>query len=150
MILKRMDVRPTDVIETDWMPFVDLGSELDAAIASDDPGAVLKLIMEGADVHDSNLGLTPLMNAALGGRLKVIPVLLDAGAQLEEKDRCFGRTPLLWAASAGHWEVVRLLVERGANVNVRSDVMGWTPLMWAAKRGEFEMIYFLTNRGANK
>ena len=150
MILKRMEAETSEAVETNWAPFLDFGSELHEAIVNGDPATVLRLICEGASVHESLNGLTPLMNAALGGHGSVIPTLLDAGARLEEKDRCFGRTALLWAASAGHWDIVKLLVERGANVNVRSDVMGWTPLMWAAKRGDFEMVYFLSNHGAEK
>jgi ankyrin repeat-rich membrane spanning protein len=48
---------------------------------------VKELIARGADVQAVDLdNWTPLLNAAKGGHLEVIEILLDHGAEIEHKD----------------------------------------------------------------
>ena len=58
---------------------------------------------------------TPLIWAAMMGRLAVVRELLDRGANVNARGN--GQTALQWAASFGHLPVVRLLLDRGANTN---------------------------------
>jgi hypothetical protein len=69
----------------------------------------------------------PVRAAAKGGHLEALRILLDAGANLRERDTG-GSTPLHAAKSA---EVVALLLERGVSPDVRSR-SGETPLMTTA------------------
>lgn len=90
-------------------------------------------------------GETPLMIAALKGRLEAVQQLLERGAALERE----GWTPLHYAASGPAVAVVKLLLERGARVDVRSP-NGSTPLMMAARNGSEESVALLLQRGADR
>ena len=76
-------------------------------------------------------GSTPLHHAAGFGTLETMTLLLDAGADVNAKNRRRS-TPLHWAL---HDEAkVRLLLARGAAVNAK-QVEGRTPLYQAASMG---------------
>jgi uncharacterized protein len=75
-------------------------------------------------------GMTPLHHAARLGFTAAVPVLLDAGADINQKS-ADGNTPMLIALINGQFDLAMQLVEKGANVNLPGDVYGVTPL-WAA------------------
>lgn len=89
-------------------------------------------------------GETPLMMAALKGRLEAAQQLLDRGAALERD----GWTPLHYAASNPDAAVLKLLLARGAKLDVRSP-NGTTPLMMAARNGSEESVAVLLKHGAD-
>jgi ankyrin repeat protein len=68
---------------------------------------------------------TPLINAVQRGDIRVIPLLLDAGAHthprldldIEDND---GNTALMIAARLGSGEIVRLLLDAGAKTNYKN------------------------------
>ena len=74
-------------------------------------------------------GLTALEFAARQGCVDCVPVLLQAGADINAADPD-GITPLLSAIINGHYDVANLLLEKGANPNV-ADRTGRTPLFSA-------------------
>jgi ankyrin repeat protein len=74
-------------------------------------------------------GMTPLLYAARDGRMDTVRMLLDAGANIEDRD-ANEITPLLIAITNNHPEVARFLIERGADIKAM-DWYGRTPL-WAA------------------
>ncbi len=84
--------------------------------------------------------------AAHVGRTEVVSLLLDAGADIEAKDRD-GSTPLQVAAWQGHANVVRLLLAAGADID-SLDSADWTPLHWVALEGHREVAMALINAGA--
>jgi ankyrin repeat protein len=92
-------------------------------------------------------GATPLIWAAITGRVKIAKLFLNFGASVDSKD-IRGRTPLLRATPRGHIDVVRLLVEHGANVNMLSRNLS-TPLLWAACRGRYDLMNLLLKAGAD-
>ncbi|MFC8939676.1 ankyrin repeat domain-containing protein [Streptomyces griseoincarnatus] len=59
------------------------------------------------------LPYVPLVLAATLGHTDVVDVLLDRGADIEDRD-FKGRSPLEWAVSFGQPAAVRLLLRRGA------------------------------------
>ena len=60
-------------------------------------------------------------------------LLLDAGANVNERDDVLRSTPLGWACRWGKLELAKLLLERGANP-VEADAEPWaTPRAWAEK-----------------
>jgi len=87
---------------------------------------------------------TPLMMAALRGRLDAVRMLLDRGAQLNRP----GWTPLHYAATGPDTRVVTLLLDRGAAIDAPSPNRT-TPLMMAARYGAEGNVDLLLARGAS-
>ena len=103
-------------------------------------------------------GRTMLWEAAYRGRLTMVNLLLNRGADVHAWGCHF--TPLLvdispyCAARAGFVEIVSLLLDHGAEVDLRDDA-GHTPLM-AALRSRIknkdklrEVVHILTEAGAD-
>ena len=59
------------------------------------------------------------MEAAAKGRLESLEKLLEAGGQVNARDKN-GQTALMDAARAGHVEVVETLLSTGADVNAKN------------------------------
>ncbi len=75
----------------------------------------------GADINAADAyGYTPLMNAAMLGRLDIVKALIESGADIQKKGQ-FGYTALHAAAQGGHLDVVQALVRYGASVNCKND-----------------------------
>ncbi len=71
---------------------------------------------------------TPLHLAITGGSNKLVKLLLDAGADMEIRERepnpytsKKGSTPLFLAVLNQKWDMVDLLIEKGANINVLKE-----------------------------
>jgi len=62
-------------------------------------------------------GYTPLSWAAGYGRLDVVKVLIEKGADVNDNGRD-GWTPLMSAVKKGHSQVAELLIEKGASVEI--------------------------------
>eukprot|EP01035_Chromulina_nebulosa_P031106 gene31106-41439_t len=97
---------------------------------------------------DPNTGLTPLLNAAIHGKLAIVRVLIDRGADVEFKEKGKMRNAVMLAAKNGHDEVVEHLLYRGATVNVK-DKYDMTALMLASKGGHYKCMLSLMIRGAS-
>jgi ankyrin repeat protein len=89
-------------------------------------------------------GETPLMMAALKGRLDWARRLLERGAKPNRE----GWSPLHYAATGPEPKVVELLLARGAMLEARSP-NGSTPLMMAARYGSEASVELLLARGAD-
>jgi len=105
-------------------------------------------LREGADINAPDAyGYTPLMNAAMLGRLKVVKALIQLGADVQRKGQ-FGYTALHAAAQGGHLEVVQALVKYGASVNCKNDD-GDIPLILAVRGTHAEIIDYLLKAGSD-
>lgn len=69
-------------------------------------------------------GRTPLMLAAFRGDVSTVKSLLQAGVDVDDRDKD-GDTALMFAAYRGHTEIVSLLLDYGANIYARAR-NGWT------------------------
>lgn len=90
-------------------------------------------------------GETPLMMAALRGRVEAMRTLIERGAQVDRS----GWTPLHYAASGPSADAVALLLARGAIVDARAP-NGNTPLMQAARYGSEDSVRLLLQKGADR
>ncbi|MGW2045058.1 ankyrin repeat domain-containing protein [Streptomyces sp. NPDC001858] len=73
------------------------------------------LLDVGVPVGERNRsGLVPVVVAAGCGHRETVALLLDRGADVDDRRMRNGTTPLGVAAWSGHLEVVRLLLDRGA------------------------------------
>lgn len=108
---------------SDLPPFHD-------AARSGDVKKVRELLAEGQDVNAKHKGYSALYLAAWQGHADVVEVLLDGGAEINDRTP-EGGTALQYAAESGHEDIVRLLLERGGNPQL-ADRNGETPLHFAA------------------
>ena len=119
-----------------------------AAVRSGALATVQSLVAANRDLVNATDpgGSTPLHHAAGFSGVDMLTLLLDAGANVNAKNRR-DSTPLHWAI---HDEAkVRALLSRGATVNVK-QVEGRTPLYQAASMGHaLPIVRLLLETGAN-
>jgi len=77
-----------------------------------------------------------------------IPVLVNAGADINFRQPKTGRTALMSAAFANQTESLELLLKAGAKIDA-SDNEGTTPLILASKGGKYEAVEWLLDHGAD-
>jgi ankyrin repeat protein len=94
------------------------------------------------------LGGTALVYASCSGHTDIVKLLIEAGADVNKKDKRNRYTVLMVTSSAGQKEVAKLLIEAGANVNAQDDG-GNTALLDATWRGETEIVKLLIEEGAD-
>jgi outer membrane protein assembly factor BamB len=93
----------------------DDAAKLWKAAREGDLAGVQAALQAGVDVNAASpYGATALSFAADRGRLPIVVVLLEAGANPNVKDTFYGATPLTWATSNEHYEVVSALLAAGA------------------------------------
>lgn len=118
---------------------------LHIALKDDGDKAVKSLLSHPAlDVNAVNAaGETPLMLAALRGRLDTARLLVQRGAQINRE----GWSPLHYACSGPDEGVAAWLLSQGAEIDARSP-NGSTPLMMAAGYGGLSTAELLLKAGA--
>ncbi|MBL9118313.1 MAG: ankyrin repeat domain-containing protein [Phycisphaerae bacterium] len=120
------------------------------AVRANDLQTLPLLLADGKDPNVADPvsgGRTALHWAVKEGRKEMIPLLLQAKANLEAKDRV-GKTPLTLAAEGKDIEIVKLLVEKGADVNAR-DQIGGSPVLWASGLGSPDVVKYLIQHKAD-
>lgn len=117
---------------------------------------VRRLLSEGGDPDkvfitgsfpDPTGKRTPLMDAAAAGRLDIMNVLLEHGADIERKDS-EGDTALSLVSKAGQTEAMELLLGAGAATD-HADAAGKTLLMHAVDRGSIGVAQVLVDAGVD-
>jgi ankyrin repeat protein len=120
------------------------------------------LLEHGAEMGKARneMGMTPLMRAALGNDAAAVRLLLEKGGDPNIADGG-GNTPLMYAAGNGNVEAVKLLIAKGADVNAQSQpsfgpgvkngpiaIGRLTPLILAASSRSPETVRTLLDAGA--
>ena len=126
-------------------------SALDLAAKFGLEEVALTLLKNGADmkIGDVNKGITwsPLMFAACYDQGNLVLILLDHGAEVNEKI-ANGWTALHISAAKGHSQVVTLLLNNGAEIDVQDD-SGQSALIVAASQDNDEVVTILLKNGAD-
>ncbi|MDO5470227.1 MAG: ribosomal protein L7/L12 [Akkermansia sp.] len=126
---------------------------LRAAIAQDNIPLVQDLLKQGADLNAAYLCddsiETPLTHALLRHNAKLVKLLLEAGADIEQRPTNDSIPPLHYVVSLNDdQELVRLLIKSGANINACDDG-GDTPLHVATDCAADINMRLLLQAGAN-
>jgi len=111
------------------------------------PAQILDLLEDALPVSAS----LSLPKAAYDGNADVVRQLIEAGADVNYRQRHDTPTPIHWAAKQGHADVVRLLIEAGADVSAEEtagEFTRMTPLHWAAS-GHADVVRLLIEAGAD-
>jgi ankyrin repeat protein len=107
------------------------------------------MFAEGASVDKANVwGFTLLTQACMEGYDEVIPVLLEAGADVNRGYPEAGVTALHRACSHGYTTIVQLLLGAGARPNA-GTLQGETPLSQASYDGRNDIVKLLLSAGAD-
>jgi ankyrin repeat protein len=97
-------------------------------------------------------GWTGLHGAAQKGRLEVVRLLIERGADVNAREAGDNTYPLHWAAAEGNVEVVRALLDAGTDVHGLGDVHALDVIGWATywRRGNIptDVVSLLIERGA--
>jgi ankyrin repeat protein len=117
------------------------------AMRDDAPKVAAALLASPAlDIDATNaMGETPLMMAALKGRLDWSKKLIERGAKVQKP----GWAPVHYAATGPNTELLAMLLDRGAEINALAPNRN-TPLMMAARYGPEDSVKLLLRRGADK
>jgi uncharacterized protein len=117
------------------------------AMRDDAPKVAAALLASPAlNVDATNAtGETPLMMAALKGRLDWAKKLIERGAKVHKP----GWSPVHYAATGPNTELLTMLLDRGADINALAPNRN-TPLMMAARYGPENNVKLLVQRGADK
>jgi hypothetical protein len=102
-------------------------------------------VLSQADINARNEhGMTALMRAAYHGRVEMVRVLLELGAD-PNVTRNDNFTALSLAAFFGHAEIVELLMRHGASTDVATR-FGTSPYIWAKARSFGDVARCLEKR----
>lgn len=90
----------------------------------------------------------PIVEASRLGFYDIIQLLVEKGANVDDKSEQNAAPCILIAAGKGHVKVVEYLISKGADVNSKNATND-TPLMMASYNGYKDMVEFLLLKGAN-
>ncbi|KAM4703702.1 fibronectin type 3 and ankyrin repeat domains protein 1 [Rhinophrynus dorsalis] len=123
------------------------GEHLHRAVNMNDENGVINILQTGHVNVDipNKLGLTPLMVAAQKGFHRLVVLLIEHGADLNQVNGS-GKNSLMLACFAGHLSIVQYLREQGAQWECR-DKGGSTAMHWAADGGHLEVIRWMIKDG---
>lgn len=124
-------------------------SKLLIAVQKGEAEKTKKLLSQGANANARDeKGATALMLAASKGRDNIVQILLQAGSDVQAKDKTLGAPVLYWAAESCNASILRTLIDAGADVNGRAG-NGATALTVAAGMCSTEILDVLIQAGAD-
>jgi uncharacterized protein len=125
------------------------------SIVNNNVTAVTLFLEAGMSTNLSTAEGTPLTIAASRSQMEIIKILVEKGADVNQKDK--DKLAPLMAALLGEGKaaaklpVAKFLIEKGADLNVQYTVKGivFTPLIFAITAEEIEMVKMLLDKKAD-
>jgi ankyrin repeat protein len=106
-----------------------------------DGNSLFDALSRGVDPNrPEHCAQTPLILAAVLGRVEIVHLLLDRRASIHAK--------VIWASTSGHLAVVQERIKRGAEINAASNA-GMTPMLAAIMSDQFGIARHLVAAGAD-
>jgi len=129
--------------------------QLFVSASEDDYDTVKMLLDKGVDVNHKFLHRqrdlepyeTPLIAAAEHGHFKIVKLLVESGAQLEDYNTANERTPLFMAVKYKHRKIIEYLLSKGADP-MTDESFSINVLMLAIQQNDFNLIKLLIRYGA--
>lgn len=136
---KEVDVNCTDLIGT---------TALTRASERGDERMTAYLLEMGANPNQKAhaTGETALLNATHNNHQKIVDILLDNNAKVDEADN-HGKTPLLAAILTNNQILANRLVSAGADLN-KQNIWGQTALHLAVQKNNHNLTKFLLSKGS--
>lgn len=143
--------KETAILELEKRGIFRNGNSFLRALENGDVEIIDLFVRANFNIHltDDN-GTPPLLLALKKGYTIIAKILLNAGADVNEKDK-LGLTPLMMACGKptfGYRDIAETLIKKGAQINVR-DALGYTPLLLALSGGTIDIAELLINKGAD-
>ena len=131
-------------------------TEIDKLVVSAKKGDIVnarRLLVEGCRPSNCNRkGKFPLLESCTGGLTKIVRLLLEYGAQVDQQSQRKRLTALMLAIQNDHTDVIQVLLEHDAQVDLQ-DKNGFTALMCASENGEsnsyFEVVQLLLRHSSS-
>ncbi len=98
-------------------------------------------------LHKDNYRQTPLFYISRDGKLDLMEMFIEKGANLNENDE-YNQTPIFYACREGQTEIVKFMFERGVNIH-HLDRNSENCLFYAAREGRADICKFLIEKGIN-
>lgn len=89
-------------------------------------------------------GSTPFHRAARSGRIEIIKLLFDHGAEINGK--AFP-TPLQWAALSGNKSILKFLVDHGADIKKNPKQLLYMACFGGVRKSKMEAVQYLLESG---
>jgi uncharacterized protein len=135
------------------------GGPLNKAVVKRDAAEVERLLKNGADPNEAQLGVTALINACNMGSVEIVKLLLSKGADPNKKDWEGWRPIMAAAKGASHadsrnkepicLEIVQLLLDNGADADA-SGRRGQSAVKDARSTGHEKVAELLMKHGAKE
>ncbi len=93
--------------------------------------------------------MTPLMIASMDNNLEIVKMLVEAGANINQKNKENGKTALMYAASLGYLEVCEYLISQKEILINAKDKEGKTALMHAVANARLDIVKLFIDKKAN-
>lgn len=124
----------------------NLGTSLLNEVKKENIDGVKALIKSGVNIKysEGKNGVSALHLASSQGNLELVKIILDAGADINQKDN-LGITALHSSIRKKHEDVYKFLRSNGAELSITSK--GLTPLMFASAVGSNDLVGILLNEG---
>ena len=122
------------------------GGEIHDAVNDGNVTKVSDLLRSSAPLLESRddvEGMTPLLVAVRAGKIDVVRLLIQQGADVGARNRKGDLDPLSYSVIGKQKEIISMLLKAGANPGKKDPIYGFTPITYAERAGNSEIIAML-------